>query len=279
MGTGLILPSGSGSSSAPAWVGSREGSSPARVPRRLVSPALIDVAPDSPAQLATAFALARVGSPCPPSWSGAAAGRGGPGVDGSGLTAAAYAAAGITLPATAAIQYDRGPRVRAGTELLAGDLVFYGTPSAVRHTGIYIGDGTMIHTTAPDQLVQRTTYRSPGDDYLAPSVPPPPAAHPRAHEAHPRAHATRPRVPAAHPRAGCLLWPSGSFPRRSRPPSLHTRRSGSSPHRHRRRHRHLRWSRLSLRARQRCRLPPHPHPRSVLSDHQRRVRAPPRSAR
>jgi len=146
--------------------GGREGSSPARVAGRLVSPALIDAAPDSRAQLATAYALARVGSPCPPSWSGATAGRGGPGVDGSGLTAAAYAAAGITLPATAAIQYDRGPRVRAGTELLAGDLVFYGTPSAVRHTGIYIGDGNMIHAAAPDQLVQRTTYRWPGDDYL-----------------------------------------------------------------------------------------------------------------
>lgn len=151
--------------------GGREGSSPARVAGRPRSPAINPTASDNRARVATAFALARVGSLYAPSWRGAAAGRSGLSLDGSELTAAAYAAAGITLPATAAIQYDRSPRVRAGTQLLPGDLVFYGTPSAIRQTGIYIGNGNMVYATASDQPVRMTTYRRPGDDYVGAARP------------------------------------------------------------------------------------------------------------
>ncbi|MEV0220299.1 bifunctional lytic transglycosylase/C40 family peptidase [Streptomyces sp. NPDC050704] len=69
------------------------------------------------------------------------------GFDCSGLTKAAYAAAGITLPRVAQDQYDAGPRVPAGEPLLPGDLVFYGSPSNVHHVGLYVGNGYMIKRT------------------------------------------------------------------------------------------------------------------------------------
>ena len=46
------------------------------------------------------------------------------GFDCSGLTKAAYAEAGITLPRTAQTQYDAGPLVSLGVPLLPGGLVF-----------------------------------------------------------------------------------------------------------------------------------------------------------
>ncbi|MGH3779632.1 MAG: NlpC/P60 family protein, partial [Pseudonocardiaceae bacterium] len=49
------------------------------------------------------------------------------GFDCSGLTTAAYAAAGVTLPRTAEAQFRAGPRVPDGQPLLPGDLVFYGS--------------------------------------------------------------------------------------------------------------------------------------------------------
>jgi cell wall-associated NlpC family hydrolase len=68
------------------------------------------------------------------------------GFDCSGLTKAAYAAAGIQIPRKAQWQYDAGPRVPAGQPILPGDLVFFGTgPNAVTHVGIAVSSSHMIN--------------------------------------------------------------------------------------------------------------------------------------
>ncbi|MER7179531.1 bifunctional lytic transglycosylase/C40 family peptidase [Streptomyces hyaluromycini] len=67
--------------------------------------------------------------------------------DCSGLTKAAYASVGITLPRVANDQYNAGPHP-SRNELLPGDLVFFSTDlsnsRAIHHVGIYVGGGYMI---------------------------------------------------------------------------------------------------------------------------------------
>jgi cell wall-associated NlpC family hydrolase len=71
------------------------------------------------------------------------------GFDCSGLTKAAYAAAGVQIPRTAQTQYNAGPRVPSGQSIIPGDLVFFGSgPRAVTHVGIAISAEDMID--APD---------------------------------------------------------------------------------------------------------------------------------
>jgi cell wall-associated NlpC family hydrolase len=91
------------------------------------------------------------------------------GFDCSGLTKAAYAAAGITLPRTADTQYHAGPLVPAGQPLLPGDLVFYGTLTNIHHVGLYIGGGAMIDAPDFGQRVKTEPY--PGTDYLGATRP------------------------------------------------------------------------------------------------------------
>jgi cell wall-associated NlpC family hydrolase len=68
------------------------------------------------------------------------------GFDCSGLTRAAYAAAGIAIPRTAQTQFNAGSRVPAGQPVAPGDLVFFGaSPSAVTHVGIAISSTEMIN--------------------------------------------------------------------------------------------------------------------------------------
>ena len=87
------------------------------------------------------------------------------GFDCSGLTTAAYAAAGITLPRTADAQYRVGPHVPPGQPLLPGDLVFYGTPAHIHHVGLYLGRGLMINAPDFEQAVKTQSYLYPGADY------------------------------------------------------------------------------------------------------------------
>jgi len=79
-------------------------------------------------------------------------GTGNGGFDCSGLTQAAYQAAGIPLPRVAQDQYDAGPPVTGAQTVQPGDLVFFGDgPSRVDHVGLYVGGGEMIdapHTGA-----------------------------------------------------------------------------------------------------------------------------------
>ncbi|QFZ24238.1 C40 family peptidase [Saccharothrix syringae] len=104
-------------------------------------------------------------------WGGNGPDAGHTGFDCSGLTKAAYAAAGITLPRTAQTQFDAGPHVPAGQPLLPGDLVFYGTPGNIHHVGLYIGGGLMINAPTFGQPVQIDNYRYDGDDYAGATRP------------------------------------------------------------------------------------------------------------
>ncbi|MEU0473111.1 NlpC/P60 family protein [Streptomyces olivaceus] len=102
-------------------------------------------APHSRAAAAVAYAHQKLGSPYV--W-----GATGPNAfDCSGLTQAAYRAAGVSLPRTTYAQIDAGRRV-GRSELLPGDLVFF--YSGISHVGIYVGDGKMIHAPNPSAPVR-----------------------------------------------------------------------------------------------------------------------------
>ncbi|MEU4767693.1 bifunctional lytic transglycosylase/C40 family peptidase [Actinosynnema sp. NPDC023794] len=104
-------------------------------------------------------------------WGGNGPDGGHEGFDCSGLTKAAYTAAGITLPRTAQTQFDAGPHVPGGQPLLPGDLVFYGTTGDIHHVGLYIGNGLMINAPTFGQPVQIDDYRYNGDDYAGATRP------------------------------------------------------------------------------------------------------------
>ncbi|MER7773761.1 NlpC/P60 family protein [Streptomyces sp. NPDC096191] len=102
-------------------------------------------APNYRAAAAVAYAYQKLGSPYV--W-----GATGPNAfDCSGLTQAAYRAAGVSLPRTTYAQIDAGRRV-ARSELLPGDLVFF--YSGISHVGIYVGNGQMIHAPNPSAPVR-----------------------------------------------------------------------------------------------------------------------------
>ncbi|MFG3346768.1 NlpC/P60 family protein [Streptomyces sp. NPDC048018] len=94
---------------------------------------------------ALAFARAQIGKPYV--W-----GATGPSsYDCSGLTQAAWRAAGVDLPRTTWDQVEVGDRIATG-DLLPGDLVFF--YDDISHVGIYIGDGKMIHAPKPGAYVR-----------------------------------------------------------------------------------------------------------------------------
>jgi cell wall-associated NlpC family hydrolase len=74
----------------------------------------------------------------------------GPGYDCSGLTMAAWAAAGRSLPHNAAMQWNVVAHI-SSSQLQAGDLIFY---YGLGHVAIYIGNGQVIHAPHPGTTVQ-----------------------------------------------------------------------------------------------------------------------------
>ena len=81
-------------------------------------------------------------------------GTGRPGFDCSGLTQAAYAAAGIRLPRTAQTQYTAGPTATPGPAR-PGDLVFFGTDTRhITHVGLAVSPTTMIDAPDTGQAVR-----------------------------------------------------------------------------------------------------------------------------
>ncbi|EFL25305.1 NLP/P60 [Streptomyces himastatinicus ATCC 53653] len=72
--------------------------------------------------------------------------------DCSGLTQAAWKAAGVSLPRTTWDQVKAGTRVST-SNLKPGDLVFF--YDDISHVGLYIGDGMMIHAPKPGDVVKK----------------------------------------------------------------------------------------------------------------------------
>lgn len=80
--------------------------------------------------------------------------------DCSGLTYYVYKQNGITLPRASKSQASAGKSV-SKSNLKAGDLVFFNTNGkGISHVGIYIGDGKMIHSTKPGDVVKTTSINS-----------------------------------------------------------------------------------------------------------------------
>lgn len=102
-------------------------------------------APSARAGQAVAFAYRALGLPYV--W-----GATGPhAYDCSGLTQAAWKAAGVSLPRTTYTQINAGARVPR-SQLRPGDLVFF--YSGISHVGLYIGGGRMIHAPHPGAPVR-----------------------------------------------------------------------------------------------------------------------------
>lgn len=114
-------------------------------------------APSSAARTAVNFALAQVGKPYVYAASGPDS------YDCSGLTMAAYAAAGISLPHNAAAQYNYGTHVSENA-LMPGDLLFFYSP--IGHVTIYIGNGMMVSAPQPGESVKVVSLSSFGSDYV-----------------------------------------------------------------------------------------------------------------
>ncbi|ASJ52096.1 hydrolase [Brevibacillus formosus] len=68
------------------------------------------------------------------------------GFDCSGFTRYVFDALGVDLPHNSASQYELGTEV-GRKDLQPGDLVFFNTNGrSISHVGIYIGDGTFVHS-------------------------------------------------------------------------------------------------------------------------------------
>jgi len=70
--------------------------------------------------------------------------------DCSGLTMAAWGAAGVSLPHSSSAQYSSAPQVST-SDLQPGDLVFYYSP--ISHVAMYIGNGQIVHASNPSEPV------------------------------------------------------------------------------------------------------------------------------
>jgi len=98
--------------------------------------------PAPAARRAVQYALAQLGDPY--LWGATGPDR----FDCSGLTMAAYRAAGVGIPRVSRAQWGAGTYLDVGS-LLPGDLVFYADdvsqPSTIHHVGMYVGRGLMVH--------------------------------------------------------------------------------------------------------------------------------------
>ncbi|MEU1160042.1 NlpC/P60 family protein [Streptomyces sp. NPDC005921] len=106
---------------------------------------------------AIAFARAQIGKPYV--W-----GATGPGsYDCSGLSQAAWKAAGVSLPRTTYDQVNAGTTVSLA-DARPGDLVFF--YDDVSHVGIYIGNGMMIHAPKPGAYVREESIYYGGESII-----------------------------------------------------------------------------------------------------------------
>ncbi|MEV6990819.1 NlpC/P60 family protein [Streptomyces sp. NPDC093228] len=83
--------------------------------------------------------------------------------DCSGLTQAAWKAAGVSLPRTTYDQVDAGTTVPLA-DAQPGDLIFF--YDDISHVGIYIGDGMMIHAPKPGAYVREESIYYDGSSII-----------------------------------------------------------------------------------------------------------------
>jgi peptidoglycan DL-endopeptidase CwlO len=107
--------------------------------------------PNSRANIAVDAALSFLGVPYV--WGGASRA----GVDCSGLTMLAWAAAGVQLPHYSGAQMADSTPVPL-SDLMPGDLLFYG-PGGSEHVAMYVGHGTMIEAPYTGAVVWLTPVR------------------------------------------------------------------------------------------------------------------------
>lgn len=101
--------------------------------------------------VALAFAKSQLGKPYRYASAGPNA------YDCSGLTSAAWAKAGVSLPRTSQSQYGAGRSI-SKSELQPGDLVFY--YSGISHVALYAGNGQIIHAPRPGKSVEYASLNS-----------------------------------------------------------------------------------------------------------------------
>jgi len=105
------------------------------------------IAPPGVAGQAMQLALNKRGSPYV--WGGS-----GPSdFDCSGLVMWVYAQLGVRLPHSAQAQSEMGQGI-SRSALEPGDLVFFGSPGAIHHVGIYVGNGLMVDAPDVGQVVK-----------------------------------------------------------------------------------------------------------------------------
>jgi len=129
--------------------------------------------PAPAAKRAVSYALGHLGAPYV--W-GAAGPRA---FDCSGLTSAAYAAAGVAIPRVSRAQWGAGRHLDLGS-LIPGDLVFFADntadPSTIHHVGMYVGRGLMVHAPFTGSVVRvASIWRSGfiGAVRVVPAIPKP----------------------------------------------------------------------------------------------------------
>lgn len=114
---------------------------------------------------AVAAAMRWLGTPY--SWGGGNAsgpsagigrGAGTVGFDCSGLTLYAWAQVGVSLSHFTGSQWNQGARISSMSQLLPGDLVFFG--GDLGHMGMYIGGGQMIHAPHTGDVVKISVISS-----------------------------------------------------------------------------------------------------------------------
>jgi cell wall-associated NlpC family hydrolase len=126
------------------------------------APAAVAAAPSPAAAEAVSYALAQIGTPY--RWGGETPGVG---FDCSGLTQAAWAAAGIAIPRTSEAQWSALPHVPLD-QIQPGDLVFFNPGDFIAglpgHVGIYIGNDEMVdapHAGATVRIENLATWPTP----------------------------------------------------------------------------------------------------------------------
>ena len=128
------------------------------------------VAASSVAAGAITFAYERLGTPYLYGGNGTPAQNGE--FDCSGLTQAAYASMGVTLPRVANEQWYAGPHIPKD-QLQPGDLVFFAynlnDPSSIHHVGIYVGEDTMIDSPHTGAVIRFDSINE--SDYIGASRP------------------------------------------------------------------------------------------------------------